>query len=136
MGVSVALAAAPGCFPYAQTYRPALRGVIVDQAQHPVPGAQVVTCTAERWAGLSGCPRFAETYAGSDGRYALPELKEMEWCCFGEAPRPMTIITACAKSEDGRVIRAPSVAATGGEDQRLEVRPPEHPYPPTCMPRW
>jgi hypothetical protein len=109
---------------------------VVDQAARPVPGAQVVTCTADRWAGLSGCPRQAETTAGPDGRYTLPELKEREWCCLGEAPRPMTIITACAKSEEGRVLRAPSAGATGSDGQRLEVRPPEHPYSKECVPRW
>jgi len=133
--VGPALAGLTGCFPYHQTWRPALRGIVVDQAHRPVPGAQVVSCTFDHWESHEGCPRKAETYAGGDGRYALPELKALEWCCFGEAPGPTTLLTACAKADDGRALRAPSTGAKT-EDQQIEVKPPEHPYSGECAPRW
>lgn len=94
--------AVTGCFPYKETYRPAIDGRVVDAKGDPVAGAPVETCSASRWVGLAdGCPRKATTVSAADGSFSVPELKEGEWCCLGEAPLPFTVVSVCMP--DGRI---------------------------------
>ena len=130
---------AAGCFPYHETYRPALTGVVLDSAQHPVPGAQVVACTVDNWAGWpdGACPRRGATTTGPDGRFQLPAVREVEWCCLGEAPLPLTRVAACARDAAGRPLVTPTAdfpAPPPPGDLRLEVAAPQHPVPPDCLP--
>src|SRR5688572_7452926 len=85
-----------GCFPYREDYRPKVSGVVVGADGGPVANARVEACSASKWQGLrEGCPREAEATTDAAGRFSLPGLREWEWCCFGEAPLPFTLISAC-----------------------------------------
>ena len=50
---------ATSCFPYRETYRPAMTGVVSDSSGAPVAGAQVLSCSETHWQQMSGCPRRA-----------------------------------------------------------------------------
>ena len=133
LAIAPALVAA-GCFPYHQTYRPAIAGVVVDRARRPVPGAEVVACTTDGWEAAVGCPRRGEAWTGPDGRFQLAAVRELEWCCFGEAPLPKTLVTACANDDSRRRLVAPPSGLGAGGDLILEVAPPEHPTSADCTP--
>lgn len=90
-----------GCFPYRETYRPRITGAVVDETGAPVAGAPVETCSETRWRPLDGdCPRRFTTVTAADGTFAVPLTKEVAWCCLGEAPTPITIVSVCLP--DGR----------------------------------
>ncbi|MBL8957601.1 MAG: carboxypeptidase regulatory-like domain-containing protein, partial [Myxococcaceae bacterium] len=80
-----------GCFPYRELYRPDVSGRVVDEGGAAVAGARVTSCSYTRWARPKlECPRSAEAVTDADGGFTLPALEEWEWCCFGEAPLPIT----------------------------------------------
>ena len=120
-----------GCFPYSQKYRGAFTGKVVDKTGHPVSGATVVACTTNGWQPFTGCPRRAEAWTDFEGRFQFSPVKEREWCCLGESPRPTTHLTVCAKDGMGRFLLASSVPvdASGATEPKVSVTPPEHPYP-------
>jgi hypothetical protein len=136
--VSVAAAGGPaGCFPYRQAYRPEVSGMVVDRELRPVAGAEVVACTSDGWESARVCRRRAEARTGADGRFSLPPHTEWDWCCFGEAPRPRTDLTACARDAAGQWLQAPPSVIAGAPttDQRLQLAPVGPAAPPTCQPR-
>ena len=123
-----------GCFRHQQAYRGAFTGRVVDHSGRPVPGATVVVCTTDGWHPFTGCPRRAEAWTDPDGRFQFSPIKEPEWCCLGEAPRPTTHLTACAHDGTGRFLLASSVLvdATGSTEPRVAVTPPDHPETQTA----
>jgi hypothetical protein len=91
-----------GCFPYRQTYRPAMAGVVVGEGGRPEPDAEVLVCTTTHWRELSQpCLYHQRTRSDAAGGFAVTEHREWEWCCLGEAPLPYSIVFGCAR--DGRV---------------------------------
>lgn len=87
-----------GCLPYRELYRPQMRGTVVDSAGVPQSQARVESCSAARGAGLrTGCPRQFVTFTDSAGRFDIPERREWEWCCLGDAPFPKTEVRACTR---------------------------------------
>ncbi len=121
LAVALLAGGAAGCFPYRQAYRSALEGVVVDPAQHPVPGAAVVTCSSDGWETDAGCPRRAEVETDVAGRFDIPALREWTWCCFGEAPRPKTTIGVCARDQAGQRLEAPPAVVNGGAPGGLRI---------------
>lgn len=106
-----------GCFPYRETYRPMITGVVVDETGAPVAGAPVETCSETRWLGIHGdCPRRFTTVTAADGTFAVPPTKEVDWCCLGEAPTPITIVSVCLA--DGRLGGA---SMDGSRDLNLTI---------------
>lgn len=111
-----------GCFPYRETYRPMINGAVVDETGAPVAGAPVETCSQTRWRPLDGeCPRRFTTVTAADGTFAVPLTKETDWCCLGEAPTPITIVSVCLP--DGRLGGA-SVDGSRDLNLRIPVSPP------------
>jgi len=111
-----------GCFPYRETYRPMITGVAVDETGAPVAGAPVETCSETRWRPLDGdCPRRFTTVTAADGTFAVPLTKETDWCCLGEAPTPITIMSVCLP--DGRLGGA-SMDGSRELNLRIPVSPP------------
>jgi len=105
------------CFPYRETYRPMITGVVIDEAGAPVAGAPVETCSETRWVPLKGdCPRRFTTVTAADGSFAVPLIKEVDWCCLGEAPTPITIVSVCLP--DGRLGGA---SADGSRELNLRI---------------
>jgi len=88
-----------GCFPYRETYRPVVDGVVVDAEGRPQRDLRVEACSATHWN--HACRYRASTTTSADGRFHLDEKREWDWCCLGEAPLPYTVIAAC--SPDGRI---------------------------------
>jgi hypothetical protein len=100
-----------GCFPYLQTWRPALRGTVVDNASHPVASVRVETCTASHWEdSTTTCKRPGHAEADADGRFALEKSSAWDWCCLGEAPRPETLVIACGAGGDVFLTRTRTLA--------------------------
>lgn len=91
------------CFPYAEVFRPEIQGrVVVADGDAPIAGALVEACSGPKHTSFAeGCPRRASAVTGPSGEFHFPEHKETEWCCWGEAPLPVTFVSACAP--DGRV---------------------------------
>jgi len=121
----LALVSATGCCH--QSFRGALNGTVVDRAQRPVPGAQVVVCTSNGGESLFSCPRRADAYTGADGRFSLPPLAP-EPCPPGDVISVQeTSITVCASDADGNFVWAPTTMIHGDRsaDQRIEVGPAE-----------
>jgi hypothetical protein len=112
---------ASGCFPYRQWYRDPISGVVIDKNNQPVAGAAVVACTTDGWHSVAGCPRKAAAQTDKDGRFHLSPLKEWEWCCFGEAPRPQTYLAACAHDSAGRLTSSPRVIVGRQPDSELRL---------------
>ncbi len=83
-----------GCFPYRETYRPAIDGVVVDGAGKAAANLRVESCSATHWN--SKCRYHASTTTDGEGRFHFTQIKEWDWCCLGEAPMPYTVFAACA----------------------------------------
>ena len=94
---------ASGCFPYRETYRPEIDGVVVDDKGAPVPNVKIVACSATHWN--PKCRHHGNTVSSSEGRFHFSAIKEWDWCCLGEAPLPYTVFAACAgdRIASGRV---------------------------------
>jgi hypothetical protein len=90
-----------GCFPYRETYRPAMTGIVRNLGGDPVAGAQVLSCSETHWQTMSGCPRRATMRTGADGAFHFDRYTEWDWCCLGEAPLPHTVVVAC--THDGNL---------------------------------
>lgn len=120
--LTLLLLALTGCFPYREVYRPAVSGIVLDDDGHPATGVAVLTCSASRWAGLhadQGCPRQGITRTAADGSFSLPRFTEWTWCCLGEAPLPITAVTACAP--DGSI---GGMLIAGQGPLRIQLTPP------------
>jgi hypothetical protein len=94
------LLTATGCFPYRETYRPAMTGVVLRDGA-AVPGAAVVSCSGSHWYRMPGCLRRAIARSDATGRFSFERLTAWEWRWLGdsEGPQPLTEIAACV--EDG-----------------------------------
>ena len=130
LAVTVGLSVAPlaGCVRHNQSYRGAFSGRIVDPNGHPVPGATVVVCTADRPNAFAGCPRRAEAWTDPEGRFQFSPVKERAWG-LGDGARPTTRLTACARDGMGRYLLASGVEvdASGATEPQIPVTPPDHP---------
>lgn len=120
---ALACVGAGGCFPYGEPYRPEVNGRVVDLDDAPIPGARVEACSENGWTGLQGgCPRRVTTTTAADGRFHFDRKKEVEWCCFGEAPLPFTLVSVCAP--DGRLGGAIFDSSRDPANLTIPVRPP------------
>jgi hypothetical protein len=90
-----------GCFPYRETYRHAIDGVVVNEAGAPLAKVRVESCSATHWD--HHCKYRGNTTTDGSGRFHFGVIKEWDWCCWGEAPLPYTVYAACAP--EGGVLR-------------------------------
>jgi hypothetical protein len=86
------------CFPYRETYRPAVDGVVVDGDGAPAAAVRIEACSRTHWS--PECKFRGRATADALGRFHFSAIKKWDWCCFGEAPLPSTTFAACG---DGRV---------------------------------
>ena len=87
------------CFPYRETWRPAVDGVVVDGTGTPAPSVRIVACTQTHWS--PECKFRGGTTTDANGRFHFSVVKQWDWCCLGEAPRPSTTFAACAEGRGG-----------------------------------
>ncbi len=116
----IAAAGLGGCFPYLETVRPDLHGHVVDDHDAPVAGA-VVTACYHRWGNSRKCEVRASTVTNDAGQFDLPQDKQWDWCCLGEAPRWRTRLRACTPTSEARTPEYDPIEGAGDDDIVLQL---------------